>query len=300
MIVCDTEAQLNDIIPQMLASAVLFVDLEGRDLGCLGGALSVVSVGTDAGEVVLFDVLRLERVTLEPLLSILADETRPKFMWDGRKDSVELKRTFYDVEFRGVVDLQLVDVLSRRGHSIHALRQMPIKDVHGLVSLKNAGSEHRLQRHVLERRYPVCASHAAWMARPLDIDNIKYAIEDIKMLSRIYEHFMASGCLKDMVALLQMSARYLALHDGPVDRDDIYRSSDLLPHEIIEPPPTGLILHGCCKCSRNLSSRCFVVERRNGLVRRLQVCKVCNLLHAREELPVRKEELKVRRPCQSF
>lgn len=162
---CDTPTQVSGVIPELRASAFLLVDLEGRDLGCLTGALSIISIGNDKGAAFLFDALRLDRVAIAPVLELLADGCMLKFMWDGRKDAVELCRTFPGAKLEAVIDLQLVDVLSRRvhgegeesrvrrltrkGHSINALRQLPTKDVHGLISLKNALSEHKLRRPVL-------------------------------------------------------------------------------------------------------------------------------------------------------
>ena len=166
MSLCDTEALVQSAITKLQGSTHLFVDLEGRDLGCIEGRLSVISVGAaESAEIFIFDVVSLDRSALVPLLAILADTTVPKFMWDGRKDSVELRRTLPGATFAGAIDLQLVDVLSRhafgendlarierlqrKGHSVHALRQLPTKDVHGLVSLKNAPSEHKIRKPVL-------------------------------------------------------------------------------------------------------------------------------------------------------
>jgi len=171
----DTPAQVSSVLPELRASSFLFVDLEGRDLGCLTGALSIISIGTDKGATMLFDAVRLDQAAIAPVLELLADEHIPKFMWDGRKDAVEIRRTFAGTELKAVIDLQLVDVLSRRvhgegeemrvrrltrkGHSVNAVRQLPTKDVHGLISLKNALSEHKLRRPVLgELLRPVFAA----------------------------------------------------------------------------------------------------------------------------------------------
>jgi len=131
------------------------------------------------------------------------------------------------------------------------------------------------------------------MARPLSEVNIACATEDINLLSQMHAHFLASGYLDDKAGLRKVTARYLLVHATPVDWDDIYQSSDLLPHDIIDAPKDGAVLHTCDRCKRELSSKCFVIEKRNRTVRRLSVCKVCNLTDVREELPVRKEELKV-------
>ena len=137
------------------------------------------------------------------------------------------------------------------------------------------------------------------MARPLDPANLEYAKEDIELLANMHAHFLASGYLQDLVDLLEKSARYLAIHSEPIDRDDIYRSSDLLPLDILNPPAAGQPLHGCDRCKRNLSAKCFVIERRGRSIKRLSVCKACNLADVRETLPARKEELKVGHPAYS-
>ncbi|KZV90789.1 hypothetical protein EXIGLDRAFT_110319 [Exidia glandulosa HHB12029] len=306
---CSSTQAMQDALPLLLEAQYLLVDFEGRLLGCENGALSLISIGTrtsasDSGvQVFLFDVLSLSKEALQPLLEILTNETTTKYFWDCRKDDLELRRTFGTSFSRAAtIDLQLVDILSRessgeteimrlqrmtrRGHAVHALRQLPTQDVHALISLKNAPSEHRIGPVRPEKHDPDGASHDAWMMRPLPQANLDYAEEDIRLLAQMYAHFDAKGYLEPRDELVQKTARFLCLHPVPIPIGDVYRSSDLLPLEVLSERREDDAVYPCKGCSRMLSRGSFVHDRggRDGRVRRKPWCKVCNILRIRQAL----------------
>lgn len=95
---------------------VLIVDCEGHELGRPHGALTLISLGThDASQIFLLDVLELpdrSHPSLASLLSLLSNKDILKVFWDGRTDVLEIRET-YGIAVEGVLDLQVVEVVSR-------------------------------------------------------------------------------------------------------------------------------------------------------------------------------------------
>lgn len=103
-------------------SPVLIIDCEGRLIGTLTGALSLMCIGTERAEhIFIFDVLALRpfKSHLTPLLSILTNSQIKKVMWDCRNDFLEIQSE-YNITLTGIVDLQLAEIQARtavRGES---------------------------------------------------------------------------------------------------------------------------------------------------------------------------------------
>ena len=96
-------------------SPVLIIDCEGRNIGGLDGALSLVCIGTERAEhVFVFDVLalRVYGPHVQPLLSVLANPGAKKVLWDCRNDYLEILSE-YRVALQSVVDLQLAEIQAR-------------------------------------------------------------------------------------------------------------------------------------------------------------------------------------------
>ena len=139
----------------------VFLDCEGRDLGCVGGALSIISLGTPQGSIYLVDVLAFQQPPLtfddlNPILSILKGTDVMKIIWDGRNDYLELQETL-GVNIEYVLDLQLVDIRSREIRGLKperlrrlARRHMKVSDIraiehqglHALSGMNQAIKEH--------------------------------------------------------------------------------------------------------------------------------------------------------------
>ncbi|KZV84855.1 hypothetical protein EXIGLDRAFT_575876, partial [Exidia glandulosa HHB12029] len=264
------------------------IDCEGDNLGCEGGRLSLISIGTpDAGYIFLFDVLALSTDELRPIIDILADTNILKVVWDGRMDSIEFLREF-GISLGRVLDLQIVDLVSRQwrvGESaesrmerpldpLHRVRHLDTFGIHGLGGLKGALQEHGiygigalgcLVRHTVSHMVnpektqgkKSNVDHTQWLTRPLPLQYTAYAAEDIWILSKVFEVFHARAYFRSLELEIQ-SQRYVNMHRGvPPQSGDIYRSSNLLPMEIIEAPVARNSSRVCEGCHRVLGDACF-------------------------------------------
>ncbi|OCB88709.1 hypothetical protein A7U60_g4184 [Sanghuangporus baumii] len=162
---CTTAESISLALEKLLDAEYVFLDCEGRDLGCAPGALSLISIGTPhAAEVYLFDVLALPQDSLQLLFNSILSLTpsaraKTKVVWDGRMDYVEL---FYShsCPIENVLDLQLIDVLSRakRGETEHRrlcrfvrrtfpmseVRKLQLEEVYVLNGMDDAMREHKI------------------------------------------------------------------------------------------------------------------------------------------------------------
>jgi len=149
-ILVTTSAGVRSALKMLSASRFLLFDCEGEKLGCEGGALSLLSVGTELGDIFVFDALALGRETLLRVIAFIADGRRRKFVWDGRKDYSELRHS-YRHRLENVIDLQLTDIVSRavRRHGPNGERLLLEAEarcpaIHHLLSLKRVLFEHEL------------------------------------------------------------------------------------------------------------------------------------------------------------
>lgn len=85
----------------------IFLDCEGKDLGCSGGQLGLVQVGVDR-EIYLIDVIQFPE-SIPTLKQILEDEKMVKVLWDARNDFSELWHG-HEIHLQPVLDLQLLIV----------------------------------------------------------------------------------------------------------------------------------------------------------------------------------------------
>lgn len=281
------------------SSKHIFFDCEGDNLGCVGGTLRLISVGTVlARRVFLFDVAVLSRDAVQPLLGLLANATVLKIVWDGRLDCVELRRT-YGVELRGVLDLQLADIASRaitgvsdqtkkyqRWHPLHDVRFLDTEGVHCLSSLKNVLSAHGVQPSG-PKTPNAKISHDRWLEHPLPKEYLGYAAGDIYELERVFTVFQCRSYVgtrnRPRPELEEQSARYVNMHAGrPIRQGNIYQSSNLFPLEILTLPPPGGARAHCDKCGRLLGMASFTYRSgRAGAPTVHASCKVCFILDAR-------------------
>ncbi|EJD48685.1 hypothetical protein AURDEDRAFT_150817 [Auricularia subglabra TFB-10046 SS5] len=287
----------------LLDSKHIFFDCEGDNLGCVGGQLRLISVGTvRARQVFLFDVAALRRESIQPLLDVLGNSAILKIVWDGRLDCVEMRRS-YGVELRGVLDLQVADIASRaitgvsaqtkkyqRWNPLHTVRFLDTEGIHCLASLKSV-----LAAHGVKSSGPKSPngkiSHDRWLERPLPEEYLTYAAGDIYELERVFTFFRSRSYVgtrnQPRPVLEEQSARYVAMHSGPVQQGNIYHSSNLFPLEILTPAALSYgRMSRCGKCYRLLSEASFTY--RDGNVRGRFVaptvhgnCKVCYILDAR-------------------
>lgn len=111
--VCTTLSQVFCSLDALTQADFLVLDCEGRDLGCEGGALSLLSIGTHKyTEVFVYDVVELGHAGLLPILRLLARPDILKIVWDGRMDYNELFFA-HGTTIEHVLDLQIVEIVSR-------------------------------------------------------------------------------------------------------------------------------------------------------------------------------------------
>jgi len=112
--VCDSVKSIQAGVEALSKSPFLILDCEGKNLGGIGGALSLICIGTARAErIFIFDALALHKAkrATQDLWNLLNDAKVIKYMWDGRMDAMELLET--GVRLQGVMDLQIVEVASR-------------------------------------------------------------------------------------------------------------------------------------------------------------------------------------------
>ena len=145
----------------------IFLDCEGRDLGTKTGALGLLQLGTpDAARIFLIDVPALVGdASLVQIFSLLKDKNLVKVVWDGRMDDSELLFG-HQVKMAGVLDLQIVDIVSRRERAgnrerayehdrmrrmirkellLAAIKKLQTEGLHVLNSMDRAIMEHGLE-----------------------------------------------------------------------------------------------------------------------------------------------------------
>lgn len=113
---CDTEAILNEALPKLQGSSTLILDCEGVNLGRQDGSLSLIILRTtypSSAQTYLVDVVSLSPSALDHVFNLLRSSNVLKIVFDGRMDFSALYHG-HGVELQGVLDLQLVDVASRR------------------------------------------------------------------------------------------------------------------------------------------------------------------------------------------
>ncbi|KAI6125999.1 ribonuclease H-like domain-containing protein [Pisolithus croceorrhizus] len=297
--------------------SVLIIDCEGRNIGVLGGALSLLCIGTERAEqIFVFDVLALKpfKSHLQPLLHILTDSTVKKVMWDCRNDFLEIENE-YNIMLSGIVDLQLAEIqarttvkregdLQRRLRFTRGVRAVPMRTIDQNPEL--FFQVHRLQGmdacirqaglSATGKDPEVVAMHQAagssiWMNRPLPSKLLAYAAHDIELIGTLYEYFKKSAWItpanEPLLVVQSMRYAYSLFHQGRVPNDDPFGQSAVLPLDVLsESPGPKVQCHGC---HRMQSLSCYSVKKRGGgSEARSNICRACQikLLMKRTQYPI--------------
>ncbi|KAI0686580.1 ribonuclease H-like domain-containing protein [Earliella scabrosa] len=299
--------------PLLSSSQILLVDCEGHNLGHPhpSGALTLLSLGTLRTHVVLLDVLALpdpSHPALAPLLALLSNPAVLKVFWDGRTDALELRET-YGVAVKGVLDLQLVDVVARARRMNPAQRRADLarryfKPIQGAIEEdpdafwgihQLSGLDQCVRVLGLARGEPkdetVVAMHrtdggAQWRQRPLDARLLAYAAHDIELIARVYRHYVTEQAWvkkgRKLEVLRAQSARYVALYGS---REMKVRHEELgtarfMTMGVIDERESE---HGgrgeertyvCERCEVGLAERCYAVAERQE-TQRWSICRLC-------------------------
>jgi exonuclease 3'-5' domain-containing protein 1 len=157
-LLCDADNVLKEALLNLQTSSTLILDCEGVNLGQRGGSLSLITLRTTSPsleQTYLIDVVQLSPAALQPVFDILRSHRVLKVTFDGRMDFSALYHG-HGIELQSVLDLQLMDVVSRnesqekhlerlgkylkRGE-INANKRMYV-DVHKLSGLAECVQEH--------------------------------------------------------------------------------------------------------------------------------------------------------------
>lgn len=194
IIFCGTVKSLKEARAVLSTSKVIFMDCEGVELGVRGGSLSILSLGTfprDSPQnlvIYLIDVATLSDARLRSTFDLLATRNITKVVWDGRMDYSALYHD-YGVQMKNVIDLQIVDVLSRES------RDTPEQHLQRFKGYVNAGL---LERVEPKRRY----------ARLHRVSSLLQAVKEHQPLG--YEQFtkvqgMSARLFGSVISLAQFS-----------------------------------------------------------------------------------------------
>lgn len=293
VVVCDDEESLQKAISELQSCTTLVLDCEGNNLGVDGGALSLICIRTVTIEnatpkTYLFDAVRVKSLT--PLYSILSSNTVQKIVYDGRMDFCALWYG-YRVTLPNTIDLQLVDILSRKMKG--ETEEMQMKSLMRFfppAALKDPRKRQKyLNLHILlglggcltENKVGAgekgSVDHHSWMERPLSKKHLFYAANDVKLISRLLQHFEAAQYLgSNMDTLLAQSARYISIwSDFQPTEGDKYRSHPFLQLEILHYEARAPKKQ-CDGCKRNLSQNSFPDDSwSRGNTR---FCHVCTMI----------------------
>ncbi|KAG8918950.1 hypothetical protein FRC01_001560 [Tulasnella sp. 417] len=199
----DTTQALSSLVSKLYglehSRPRLFVDLEGYDLSRNGRLALITIYASPLAMVYLVDVTALGEASFttegedmpgKTLKSLLEDKAIPKVLYDCRHDNDALFN-LHDVDMRGVVDLQLMELATRR---------YPYRaNVNGLArTIRNyAGLSYRalieweevksFGKTIFESGGP--ETPGLFEVRPLDKKVIEYSIQDTTILPVLYDRF---------------------------------------------------------------------------------------------------------------
>jgi len=317
-VLCDSPSTVDYAMQILWRSPFLILDCEGNSLGRAGGSISLICVGTPLAEhIFIFDTLS---PTLNPrdfqlLWQLFLNPRIIKVVWDGRMDYLEIWSTF-GVSLEGVLDLQVVEVVSRmtlRGEgelerlerlthagfsSLAVWNHIPqYVDLHAVIGLvkccRDSGFGDEYSKDPEVTRMHKDRKGELWMHRPLTEQLLQYAAKDIQLISTLCTHFIQRGWVPyDPTSynnLLRQCARYVSAHreQGKSSEEDAFRPTAIMPLDVLR-EPRG-ILCKCAACNRSLSLHCFQLstDTYRRTVRRPR-CMLCHVLALRHKVGVDK------------
>ncbi|KAJ7511396.1 hypothetical protein B0H11DRAFT_2215223 [Mycena galericulata] len=275
--ICDSAASVAAAVLILRTRPALAITCQGYNLGYKDGCPCILSFATieRPSQVFHFDLLTLDRATLQPLFDILCSPSVTKAVFDGRLIASALLHDC-GVELVNALDMQLADITSRtlRGESVE--RQLsrlsdvdpdsaivsrdiiPQSIVHAqpewylsLFRLNEAEvctKEHGIRAGSSVWRRQIEHTAEVWVSRPLSSWACKYSTDRVYLISAIYADFDAKGYIRP--ALAAQSARYLSLHRAHMPRIGSGHPFPILPLGIITAVPPGRT-RLCKKCGRD-------------------------------------------------
>lgn len=287
-------------------SPVLIIDCEGRNIGGLDGALSLMCIGTEKAEYIfMFDVLALKpfKFRLMPLFCVLANSAVKKVMWDCRNDFLEILSE-YNVMLTSILDLQLAEIQARTAVNKEkdfqriqrfswGSRAVPLRTIKqnqelflGVHRLQGMDACIRKANLPTTGKDPqVVAMHKAvgsaiWLDRPLPPNLLAYAAHDIEMIATLYEHFKTNSWITSANELLlvaqSMRYAYSLFYQGRVADNDVFGPCAVLPLDVLsESRGPHFQCHGC---HRMQSLSCYSVRKQGKKPQaRSNICRTCQI-----------------------
>ncbi|KAJ7899299.1 hypothetical protein B0H14DRAFT_2674347 [Mycena olivaceomarginata] len=260
--ICDTAASVVSVLPILQAQLVLAMTCQGYAL--------------HPSQVFHFDLITLDRTTLEPLFNILRSPSLTKAVFDGRLVASALLHNF-GVGLVNFLDMQIAD----RGR-ISYIVPRSILQAHSdwaqsllcLNEEEQCAKEHKVRAGSSVERRLIVDPAAEWGARPFSSWSRKHATDRVYLISAIYAHFRAKGYITHH--LPAQSARYLSLHRACMPELSNEEALSILPLGIIEQPSSSGNECLCERCGRMFPGRhvteeggamhclvCFVAKRKN-------------------------------------
>ncbi|KAJ7843802.1 hypothetical protein B0H14DRAFT_1010246 [Mycena olivaceomarginata] len=269
--ICDTAASVVAVLPILQAQLVLAMTCQGYALGYKNGVPSILSFATieHPSQVFHFDLITLDRATLEPLFNILRSPSLTKAVFDGRLVASALLHNF-GVGLVNFLDMQIADVTSRtlRGESAETQRgrisyivPRSILQAHSdwaqsllcLNEEEQCAKEHKVRAGSSVERRLIVDPAEEWGARPFSSWSRKHATDRVYLISAIYAHFRTKGYITHH--LPAQSARYLSLHRARMPEFANEEALPILPLGIIEQPSSSGNECLCERCGRMFPGR---------------------------------------------
>jgi len=301
-VLCDTDSKCEAVLPALRSSPILILDCEGRDLGDIGGALSIIILRTTTADprTYLIDVKSLSTTTLNSVFDLLFSPKVQKIVFDGRSDFSALYHE-YGVELYNVIDMQLVDIKSREARGERLEEQLKrlcgpfaprevwknrgfYDQVHNLAGLERCLTEHQCVKAKGGSNLRPKVDHQSWMERPLSLEYLDYAARDARLIHLLFETFTTAGWTKLLSS--EESMRYVTFHKySQPKNEDQYMNHSLLPLGILNPP-----MRTCSGCERRLPFEAFA-RTNSG-----RQCYVCRAITKRiKDKPSRRERDRYRK-----
>ncbi|KAJ7839927.1 hypothetical protein B0H13DRAFT_2416958 [Mycena leptocephala] len=232
--ICESAASVAAAVPILRAQPALAITCQGYGLGHEGGSPCILSFATieRPSQVFHFDLITVDRATLQPLFDILRSPSVTKAVFDGRLIASALLHDC-GVELVNALDMQLADVTSRTLSGESAEKQLGrLSDVdHNVIF-----SQEIIPRSIVH-------AHPEWYHSLSRLNEAEACTKEhgIQVGSsvhrRLIERHTAEGYITP--ALAEQSARYLALHRAYMPKLGSGHLFPILPHGIITAVPPG-------------------------------------------------------------
>ncbi|KAK4197609.1 ribonuclease H-like domain-containing protein [Triangularia verruculosa] len=197
----DSVPALQQFLKTITPCSSLYLDLEGTNLGRYDGTLDIMTVLVPPHqEVRLLDIKTLGKKALaisppedttKTLKSILEDPTTVKYIWSARNDAAALNWLF-NVEMRGVLDIQLLETLTRSNDNGNNNKRRDISLDTAVERDLQLNAQEQARWHKLKKKFHgrMTWARGLFSSRPLDARTIRYCAGDVRylpLLQKVYE-----------------------------------------------------------------------------------------------------------------